>query len=134
MVKAVQMITAARASSLKESNPVTVDLHPNRPDYRGFMAGPTPVSLQADPSFSEIEESGAIIDKNANAHSVLDDMFLISGEIPRVTNYETGIKNGIRFEKEKGTWEKDEDIMDERFLMCNLKGQCSFSQSFEFRY
>jgi 7,8-dihydropterin-6-yl-methyl-4-(beta-D-ribofuranosyl)aminobenzene 5'-phosphate synthase len=51
-------------------------------------------------------------------------MFLVSGEIPRVTEYETGVKNGIRFEKSTGKWEKDESIIDERFLMCNLKGTC----------
>ncbi len=66
--------------------------------------------------------AGGKVEKNAEAHTVLDNMFLVSGMIPRVTAYEKGVLKGIRFENEKGIWEKDEEIADERFLMCNLKG------------
>ena len=114
------MITEANGPG---SEPVIVDLHPDRPDYRGFMAGPNPASMQADPTFAEIETAGGKVDKNADAHTVLDDMFLVSGMIPRVTAYEKGVLNGIRFESEKGIWVKDEEIADERFLMCNVKGE-----------
>ncbi|KAH8765088.1 metallo-beta-lactamase superfamily protein [Hyaloscypha sp. PMI_1271] len=120
MERAIEMITEAKGPG---SEPVIVDLHPARPDYRGFMAGPVPISMQADPAFSEIEAAGGKIEKNADTHTVLDDMFLISGMIPRVTSYEKGLSNGIRFENDKGIWVKDEEIADERFLMCNLKGK-----------
>jgi 7,8-dihydropterin-6-yl-methyl-4-(beta-D-ribofuranosyl)aminobenzene 5'-phosphate synthase len=63
------------------------------------------------------------VDKHTEPHTVLDDMFLISGEIPRLTTYETGLRGGLRFESETGKWEVDESISDERFLMCNLKGE-----------
>ena len=82
-----------------------------------------PISLEADPSFEEIKAAGATVSKNATAHTILDNMFLVSGEIPRVTPYEKGLMRGIRFEKAKGTWETDELIKDERFLMCNVKGR-----------
>ena len=49
-------------------------------------------------------------------------MFLISGEIPRVTPYEVGVRNGMRFSSATNSWSKDELILDERFLMCNIKG------------
>jgi 7,8-dihydropterin-6-yl-methyl-4-(beta-D-ribofuranosyl)aminobenzene 5'-phosphate synthase len=120
MVRAIEMITEAKGSG---AEPVIVDLHPARPDYRGFQAGPHPISMQADPAFSEIEAAGGKVEKNAKVHTVLDDMFLVSGMIPRVTAYEKGVLNGIRFDNEKGVWEKDEEIADERFLMCNLKGK-----------
>jgi 7,8-dihydropterin-6-yl-methyl-4-(beta-D-ribofuranosyl)aminobenzene 5'-phosphate synthase len=119
--RAIEMITAAKSPG---SEPVVVDLHPARPDYRGFMAGPNPVSMQADPKFSDVERAGGKVEKNSDPHTVLDNMFLVSGMIPRVTSYEKGVLNGIRFENEKGVWEKDEEIADERFLMCNLKGKC----------
>jgi hypothetical protein len=112
MERAIEMITEAKGPG---SEPVIVDRHPARPDYRGFMAGPNPISMQADPAFSEIEAAGGKIEKNADTHTVLDDMFLISGMIPRVTSYEKGLSNGIRFENEKGIWVKDEEIADERF-------------------
>ncbi|CZR52678.1 uncharacterized protein PAC_02555 [Phialocephala subalpina] len=123
MLKAIQMITTASSSATGQVSPLAIDLHPSRPTYRGFMAGTTPISMQADPSFSEMTSLGASISKNSETHTVLDDMFLVSGEIPRVTPYETGIKGGIRFEEDKGVWEKDEEIKDERFLVVNLKGK-----------
>jgi 7,8-dihydropterin-6-yl-methyl-4-(beta-D-ribofuranosyl)aminobenzene 5'-phosphate synthase len=112
----------------QEQDPATpggliVDLHPERPDYRGFQfPGQMPVSLQADPTFAEIEAAGAKIEKSSKPHTVLDNMFLVSGEIPRVTPYETGLKAGVRFFDSTKKWEKDEEMADERLLMCNVKG------------
>jgi 7,8-dihydropterin-6-yl-methyl-4-(beta-D-ribofuranosyl)aminobenzene 5'-phosphate synthase len=122
MLEAVKSINKARLDAQKSTS-VTVDLHPNRPDFRGFQTPDFPVSLEADPSFQEIEDAGANVVKEASTHTVLDNMFLISGEIPRTTLYELGIRRGIRWEEAKATWEEDTLIKDERFLMCNLKGK-----------
>lgn len=115
------MITEAKQTEGR-SDKVVVDLHPARPDYRGFSIGETIVSFQADPTFEELESAGGTIQKHAEAHTVLDDFFLISGEIPRQTLYETGVKAGMRFDKDENDWFSDELIADERFLMCNVKG------------
>ncbi|OXV07481.1 hypothetical protein Egran_04754 [Elaphomyces granulatus] len=48
-------------------------------------------------------------------------MFLVSGEIPRVTPYEQGLHGALRFKSSDKEWFSDEKIEDERFLMCNLK-------------
>ena len=101
---------------------VVADVHPARPDYRGFVLGETIVSLQADPTFEELESAGATVSKQAETHTVLDNLFLISGEIPRLTPYETGLKGAMRYDREENDWFSDESITDERFLMCNLKG------------
>lgn len=82
-----------------------------------------PASLQADPSFEEIEAAGGAVAKHAEPHTVLNDMFMISGEIPRHTAYEKGVKHGARFSKETGAWEPDELIADERLVLCNVKGK-----------
>ncbi|KAE9992922.1 hypothetical protein EG327_007230 [Venturia inaequalis] len=119
MLRAVKLINAAKAS--KGLANVIVDLHPNRPDFRGVTLPDFQMSLEADPTFAEITNAGGIIFKNADTHTVLDDMFLISGEIPRVTSYETGLRRGARFVREKGEWEEDTLILDERFVVCNLK-------------
>ena len=100
---------------------LALDLHPNRPAYRGIMTPMGPVSLESDPSFSTLESAGATINKSAEAHTVLDDVFFISGQIPRTTSYETGISNGIRLNDAKSGWQPDPLIEDERFVMCNLK-------------
>jgi 7,8-dihydropterin-6-yl-methyl-4-(beta-D-ribofuranosyl)aminobenzene 5'-phosphate synthase len=122
MLRAIRLINdakTAQASTTPEG--LTVDLHPSRPDYRGIMAA-EPISMEADPTFDEIEAAGAIVFKHAEPHTISEDMFLISGMIPRVTPYETGIIKGIRFDGATKSWEKDELIADERLLMCNLKG------------
>jgi 7,8-dihydropterin-6-yl-methyl-4-(beta-D-ribofuranosyl)aminobenzene 5'-phosphate synthase len=85
--------------------------------------------MSADPTFAEIETAGGIISRNSGPHTVLDNMFLVSGYIPGVASYETGLKNGIQFYEETGKWEKDEEMVDERFLMCNLKGEIPSSVS-----
>ncbi|CEL08069.1 Putative Metallo-beta-lactamase superfamily protein (AFU_orthologue; AFUA_3G07630) [Aspergillus calidoustus] len=114
------MISEARkADGLSED--VIADVHPNRPDFRGFAIGENIISFQADPSFEELEAAGAVVQKHDKAHTVLDDFFLISGEIPRRTPYETGLKHGMRFDKSDSEWTSDESIIDERFIMCNVK-------------
>ncbi|KAL3493768.1 cytochrome P450 [Aspergillus germanicus] len=120
LLRAVRMISEARkANGLSED--VIADVHPNRPDFRGFAVGENIISFQADPSFEELEAAGAAVQKYDKAHTVLDDFFLISGEIPRRTPYETGLKHGMRFDKSDSEWTSDESIADERFIMCNVK-------------
>ncbi|KAI1411761.1 Metallo-hydrolase/oxidoreductase [Hypoxylon sp. FL1857] len=120
MLSAVCMIEAAKKGG-ENAEKVVVDLHPDRPDFRGVMAH-EPISLELDPSFAEIEEAGATVFKSDEVHAALDDTFLISGAIPRLTPYEGGIRGGIRYTPD-GKWETDELIMDERLVMCNLKGR-----------
>ena len=121
MLKAIEMISEAKKTS-SAYEPIIVDLHPDRPEYRGFMIGKNPISFPADPTFAEIEGLGAVVSKSSAPHTVLDDMFLISGFIPSSAPYETGLKGGIRIQDTSKGWEKDEEMADERFLMCNVKG------------
>ncbi|GAB1195827.1 hypothetical protein APSETT444_005092 [Aspergillus pseudonomiae] len=120
LVRAIELISEAKIAK-GHTDKVSVDLHPDRPDYRGFALGPNIVSFQADPTFEELEAAGGAIQKNDETHTVLDNFFLISGEIPRQTAYENGIKGGMRYDSEEKDWFSDELISDERFLMCNLK-------------
>lgn len=126
MLEAIRMVNAARIQPGADTKPdgVTVDLHPGRPDYRGLV---TPagmiVSLEADPTFDEIENAGGVVQKHDEPHTVLDGFFLASGKIPRVTPYEVGIRGGMRFIKETGAWISDEAIVDERMVVCNLRGK-----------
>ena len=124
MLKVLSMINTARTSQGLPHRPVHVDLHPARPHYRGVQPPNLPVlSFEADPTFSEIENRKGTVHKSSEPHTVLDNIFLISGEIPKVTPYEKGLKYGVRFDARKGEWEKDEAMIDERMLMCKLKGE-----------
>jgi 7,8-dihydropterin-6-yl-methyl-4-(beta-D-ribofuranosyl)aminobenzene 5'-phosphate synthase len=132
MLKAISMIKEAKRAKETSPKELVADLHPARPDYRGIQLLEMSISLEADPSFEEIKNAGATVSTNVEAHTVLDNMFLISGEIPRLTSYENGVKHGIRYNASEETWVKDELIMDERFLMCNVKGKAPlFYNTFE---
>ena len=111
--------------TLGRSDDLIVDLHPDRPVYRGIALPEHIISLEADPTFDELTGAGAVVTKSSEAHTVLDDLFLISGEIPRLTPYETGLKNAVRYDPEENDWFSDELIADERFLACNVKGKAT---------
>ena len=74
MLRAIDMINAAKPAGAYQ---VTVDLHPNRPTYRGVSTPMGVISLPADPRFEEIEKAGGKIVKNDQPHSILDDMFVV---------------------------------------------------------
>lgn len=121
LLRAIRSVNCAKHAK-GVSRDTVVDVHPERPDYRGFALGEKIISLKADPSFEEIEAAGATVTKHDETHTVLDNLFLISGEIPRLTPYETGLKGAMRYDRDEKDWFSDESITDERFLMCNLKG------------
>ncbi|KAF3390492.1 hypothetical protein F1880_009008 [Penicillium rolfsii] len=122
LCRAIRMIKDAKQSHGR-SDDLVVDLHPDRPVFRGIALPETIISLEADPTFDDLARAGAVVNKSDEAHTVLDDMFLISGEIPRRTTYEMGLKNAVRYDAEENDWYSDELINDERFLACNIKGK-----------
>jgi 7,8-dihydropterin-6-yl-methyl-4-(beta-D-ribofuranosyl)aminobenzene 5'-phosphate synthase len=101
--------------------PPIVDLHPDRPDQRGIMtpAG-TLVLLNPEPTFEAIECAGGRVTKHAEAH-VLAGFFFVSGEIERVTSYETGLvgHHTVR----DGHTVADPLILDERFFAARVRGR-----------
>lgn len=129
MLKAVQMINDARRASGK--GPVIVDLHPDRPDYRGIqMPPPYPtISLEADPTFEELSAAGATVNLAGTSHVIQHAAFGISGEIARLSNYENGLRRGMRFIKSDNRWIEDTLVGDERYLVCHLKGWSRLSAS-----
>ncbi|KAJ5035786.1 hypothetical protein NUH16_003646 [Penicillium rubens] len=122
LLRAIRMISDAKRAESR-SGDLVADLHPDRPVYRGISLPSHIISLQADPTFEEIGNAGAVVDKRSEPHTVLDNFFLVSGEIPRVTPYETGLKNAVRYDPDESDWFSDEVIVDERSLICNLKGK-----------
>ncbi|KZN94434.1 7,8-dihydropterin-6-methyl-4-(beta-D-ribofuranosyl)-aminobenzene-5'-phosphate synthase [Penicillium chrysogenum] len=116
LLRAIRMISDAKRAESR-SGDLVADLHPDRPVYRGISLPSHIISLQADPTFEEIGNAGAVVDKRSEPHTVLDNFFLVSGEIPRVTPYETGLKNAVRYDPDESDWFSDEVIVDERSLI-----------------
>ncbi|CAG9984612.1 unnamed protein product [Clonostachys byssicola] len=123
LLSAIRLINSKKA----EGSQVTVALPPDRLDYRGVMFD-APVSLEPDPSLLQIENAGGKIETIHKVYTVLDDMFSISGDIPRETSYEGGIPGGIRYSAQTGKWTTDELILEERYVMCKIKGAISFPE------
>ncbi len=57
------------------------------------------------------------------AQTCLDAVFFISGEIPRITAYETGLINQVCRPTDGADWAPDPLVMDERFLAVHVRGK-----------
>ncbi|WVR03795.1 hypothetical protein IAU60_000790 [Kwoniella sp. DSM 27419] len=112
---------------------VTVDLHPSRPKRRGISRPPdfVPVcALPQDPTFDDIAALGAKVDLHDEPHELLDrdgakTGIGVSGEIERVTGFERGIPGAITWmadEEGREGWFNDPLIMDERYIVVDVKG------------
>jgi len=115
----VAAIAQARASAGVPA-PV-VDLHPDRPDQRGLkLASGAFAMLPPEPTFAAIEAAGGVIERHAEPH-VVADLFVGSGAIDRVTDYETGLAGHHSFVGDEAV--ADPLILDERFLAAHVRGR-----------
>jgi 7,8-dihydropterin-6-yl-methyl-4-(beta-D-ribofuranosyl)aminobenzene 5'-phosphate synthase len=113
-------ITAARKRSGRP--PPVMDLHPDRPDQRGFLLpSGVMVMLPEEPTLDAIAAAGAEVVSRGDVHAVCDGFFYGSGRIARTTAYETGLPGHHSFRGGHG--EPDPLIMDERFLAARVRGR-----------
>ncbi|KAH9485004.1 7,8-dihydropterin-6-methyl-4-(beta-D-ribofuranosyl)-aminobenzene-5'-phosphate synthase [Psilocybe cubensis] len=113
--------------------PCIVDVHPSRPIARGIAPGPgydkVICALPLDPTIESIQTAGGIVEPHSEGHAVADGAIWVSGEIPRVTDFETGILGGHRWMKEStdnghgGKWVNEPHIMDERYAAIDVAGK-----------
>jgi len=115
--RALGMIQAANGA-----RKVPLYLHPGMFHERG-QKQPDGGVLPMDnvPAPREWERFGAEPVVGDAARTCLDDLFFISGEIPRVTGYETGLATQVRRVAPDASWEPDPLLMDERFLAVHVK-------------
>ncbi len=118
----VDAISTARASV--GLAPPIVDLHPNRPTQRGVRVPDGQVLLlPPEPTLEELAATGAEVALNSQAHDIADGFFFGSGEIPRVTNFETGLFGHVTRTAADGAFEDDPLILDERYLAARVAGR-----------
>jgi 7,8-dihydropterin-6-yl-methyl-4-(beta-D-ribofuranosyl)aminobenzene 5'-phosphate synthase len=75
------------------------------------------------PSLQVASAHGARVINTTEPQLLLDDMALLSGEIPRVTPFERGLRGQYRRTSDGTGWELDELILDERFVAMNITGK-----------
>lgn len=85
--------------------------------------------------FEPVPDPDALANAGANVVSTREPQviaggaFYVSGEVPRLTQYETGFPGHVRQRADGQSWEPDPLIMDERFVSVHVKdkGQFVFS-------
>jgi 7,8-dihydropterin-6-yl-methyl-4-(beta-D-ribofuranosyl)aminobenzene 5'-phosphate synthase len=99
-------------------------LHPGMFRQRALpLPGGGLLPIREIPSPDDLAAKGAAPIVTTEPQIVLDDMFLVSGEIPRITSYEKGFPGHKRRSEEGQFWEDDPLIMDERFLATHVHGK-----------
>ena len=72
------------------------------------------------PSPEQLVATGADVVNSDEARLVLEDTVYVSGEIPRVTDYEKGFPEQVRLDA-NGEWVPDPLVLDERYLAVHVK-------------
>lgn len=98
--------------------------HPDMFRTRAIKLGNDSMRLMEDvPSIQALKAHGAHVINTTEPQLLLDGMAYVSGEIPRVTAFERGLKGQHRRTLDGAGWELDELIMDERFVAVNVAGK-----------
>lgn len=75
------------------------------------------------PGIDALTSFGARVVVTREPQSLLDEMFYVSGEIPRVTSFERGYPGQVRRTPDGQDWEPDELLIDERWIGINVNGK-----------
>jgi 7,8-dihydropterin-6-yl-methyl-4-(beta-D-ribofuranosyl)aminobenzene 5'-phosphate synthase len=104
--------------------PVPCYLHPGMFRQRALpLPGGGLLPIREIPSPDELAAKGGEPVVTTERQVLLDGMFFVSGEIPRVTSYEKGFPGHKRRGENGEVWEDDPLIMDERFLAVHVTGK-----------
>ncbi|MDA9982399.1 MBL fold metallo-hydrolase [Gammaproteobacteria bacterium] len=117
MPKALELITAANGGK-------KVPIHVNPGMFHKRAARDSPdgsvLPLADVPSTEELSRAGAEVVSSQEPRLVLEDTVYISGEIPRVTDYEKGLPTQVRLDNH-GNWIPDPLQLDERYVAVNVR-------------
>ena len=119
MLLALEMIQLSNGG-----RPVPTYMHPGMYRSRAMKAADGSMRPFADvPSQAQLEQAGALVVNAIEPQLILDDLFFVSGEIPRVTAFETGMQGQHRRTLDGQGWEPDPLVIDERFIAVSVKGK-----------
>jgi 7,8-dihydropterin-6-yl-methyl-4-(beta-D-ribofuranosyl)aminobenzene 5'-phosphate synthase len=71
----------------------------------------------------DLERRGATVVNSPEAQAIVEQIFYVSGEIPRLTPYERGLPPHVRLADDGTTWEPDPLLLDERYVAAHVKGK-----------
>ena len=106
---------------------VATYMHPGMYGSRASQAPDGTMRRFADiPDADTLAQHGAQVQHTTTPHTVLDNLFLVSGEIPRTTAFEPGLPGQVRRTEDDSGWEPDPLVIDERFVAVRLKDKGAF--------
>ncbi|HTO11951.1 MAG TPA: MBL fold metallo-hydrolase [Candidatus Binatia bacterium] len=118
LLAAIASVTKRRPGA-----PVPCFVHPGMFGQRGSQRPDGVLIVQEPvPAPERLAAAGARVESTRQAQTIAE-VFHVSGEIPRVTPYETGLPGHVRRAADGRTWEPDPLIMDERSVSVHLKGR-----------
>lgn len=119
MLRALEMIQIRNGGAR-----VPTYMHPDMYRTRAVAAPDGSMRPFGDvPGALALERMGADVVHATQPQVVLGNLFFISGEIPRVTAFETGLSGHHRRTADGSGWEPDPLLMDERFLALLVQGK-----------
>jgi 7,8-dihydropterin-6-yl-methyl-4-(beta-D-ribofuranosyl)aminobenzene 5'-phosphate synthase len=117
MLRALEMIQLSNGGRA-----VPTYMHPGMYRTRAMKAPDGSMRPFGDvPSRAMLEQQGAAVVHATGPQLILDDLFYVSGEIPRVTPFETGMQGQYRRTEDGLDWEPDPLLVDERFVAVRVK-------------
>ncbi|MEZ5729178.1 MAG: MBL fold metallo-hydrolase [Burkholderiaceae bacterium] len=122
-------LTDALAAITSRRNGASVPcyVHPGMFAERGMTRpGGLVTPLGPVPAPGALTDAGADLVVSRAAHWIVDDMFHVSGEIPRVTPYEKGLPGQVRRDGPEAPWEPDPLPIDERSVAVHIRGRGQF--------
>ncbi len=103
---------------------VPLYLHPGMFQQRGTRQNDGPVlPMQRVPKPEDWALLGADPIVTSEPSLCCDGSFFVSGEIPRLTDYERGFPGHVARNDDTQEWEEDELLMDERFLAVHVRNK-----------
>jgi 7,8-dihydropterin-6-yl-methyl-4-(beta-D-ribofuranosyl)aminobenzene 5'-phosphate synthase len=122
LVAAVESVMKQRGGA-----PVPCFVHPGMFGQRGSQRPDGVLIVQESvPRPERLAVAGARVHSTREAQLIAGDVFHLSGEVPRVTRYETGLPGHVRRADDGTSWEPDPLIMDERFVSVHVGGRGLF--------
>jgi len=119
MLRALEMIQLANGG-----RPLPTYMHPGMYGTRAMRTKDGAMRPFGDvPSRASLEQNGATVVTTTEPQAIVDDLFFVSGEIPRVTPFETGMQEQFRRTEDGRGWELDKLLMDERYVAVLVKGK-----------
>lgn len=102
---------------------VTVHVNPGMFNERGVrLKSDVVIPVANVPTAAEMRQHGASVIDDAAERVILDGSFYYSGEIPRVTPFETGRLDHMCRRDDSEEWRPDPFLMDERMLVAHVRG------------